>query len=268
MNYKYIGGTSFRLPEVGLGTWNYKGGVEPLRAGIGEGASLIDTAEGYHTEDVVGDAVRNIRDKVILATKVSGRNLGYYDLLESAEKSLEKLGTDIIDLYQIHWPNPAYPINETMKAMQKLLDEGLVRFVGVSNFNIEEIKEAQYYLSHYKIISNQVLYNLNSRKIEKDMLPYCIENDITVLAYTPLDSGVLCTEPADTGKEKYKVLSDISEEVGKTIAQVALNWCICHENVVVIPKSDSVNRTVENCGSSGWYLTPDQVRRLDKAFSI
>lgn len=268
MNYKYLGGTSLRIPEVGLGTWNYKGGVDPLKAGVRNGANLIDTAEGYHTEDVVGDAVSGIRDNVILATKVSGRNLGYNDLLHSAEKSLRKLNTEIIDLYQIHWPNPAYPINETMKAMQKLLDEGLVSFIGVSNFNIEEIKEAQHHLAHDRIVSNQVLYNLNSREIEKEMLNYCIDNDITILAYTPLDSGILCRNSGKTGKGKYRVLSEISEETGKTTAQVALNWCICHQNVVVIPKSDSIYRTVENCGSSGWYLDQDQMRRLDAAFSI
>lgn len=266
MNYRYLSSTDIEVPEIGLGTWNYRGGVEPLRAGIRQGAGLVDTAEGYHTEDVVGDAVKKIRHDVVIATKVSGRNLAYDDVLRSAEKSLAKLATDYIDLYQIHWPNSVYPISETMNAMQKLLDDGIVRSVGVSNFSVAEMEEAQHYLPHGKIVSNQVLYNLNSRGIENGLLPYCADKDITVMAYTPLDSGNLCKDAGKHGTERYRVLSDIADEVNRTVAQVALNWCICHENVIAIPKSDSVERTIENCGASGWYLNREQIARLNDAF--
>ncbi len=247
------------VPEVGLGTWNYKGGVEALRAGIRLGASLIDTAEGYYTEDIVGEAVLPFRDEVILATKVSGRNLAHDSVLRSCEASLEKLGTDCIDLYQIHWPNPSWPMKGTMKALEKLVDRGCVSYVGVSNFSVEHMREAQHFFPHYPIVSNQVLYNLNSRDIEKELLPYCSDNDVTVMAHTPLDSGKLC-RPGEG------VLSRIAAETGKTEAQVALNWCVCRENVIVIPKSDSVARTVENCGASGWRLSRQQQRMLDEAF--
>ena len=111
---KELGNTGVFISEIGLGTWRYRGTAETLRAGIELGATLIDTAEGYYTEDVVGEAVKGIRDKVFIATKVSGRHLAHDDVLQSAEESLYKLGTDYIDLYQIHWPNHSYPIRETI----------------------------------------------------------------------------------------------------------------------------------------------------------
>ena len=258
MNLKRLGNTEVFVPEIGLGTWNYRGGVEPLRAGIELGASLIDTAEGYYTEDIVGEAVRPFRDEVIIATKVSGRNLAHDSVLRSCEASLEKLRTDRIDLYQVHWPNPVYPIEGTMSALEKLVDRGCVSYVGVSNFSARQMREAQHYFPNYPIVSNQVLYNLNSRDIEEELLPYCLDNGITVMAYTPLDNGRLCRPGG--------VLSRIAGEAGKTEAQVALNWCVCRENVIAIPKADSVTKTVENCGASGWRLSPEQLRRLDEAF--
>lgn len=259
MNRKRLGPTDVFIPEIGLGTWNYRGGVEPLRKGVELGASLIDTAEGYHTEDVVGEAVSGVSEEVFVATKVSGRNLAHDSVLRSCEASLEKLGADRIDLYQIHWPNPVHPIEGTMSAMEKLLDREMVSYVGVSNFSADQMREAQRHLPHHPIVSNQVLYNLNSRSIEEELLPHCLENDVTVMAYTPLDSGRLCREKAGS------VLSAVAEETGKTEAQVALNWCLCRENVVCIPKSDSVSRTVENCGASGWRLSADQAARLEEA---
>jgi len=263
---KELGNTGDLISEIGLGTWRYRGTAETLRAGIDLGATLIDTAEGYYTEDVVGEAIKGIREKVFIATKVSGRNLSYDDVIQSAEESLYKLGTDYIDLYQIHWPNYSYPIRETMKAMGELADRGLVRFIGVSNFDIDEMEEAQSYLHNYPIVSNQVRYNLNDRSIERDMLPYCIENDITILAYTPLDDGNLTKAERFLKSGKMKILEEISEEAGKTMGQVALNWCTSRKNVVAIPKSNSLDRTIENCGSSGWRLSPEQIDQLDKAF--
>lgn len=263
MEKKELGNTGALISEIGLGTWRYKGTAETLRAGIELGATLIDTAEGYYTEDVVGEAIKGIREKNFIATKVSGRHLAYDDVLQSAEESLYKLGTDYIDLYQIHWPNPSYPIKGTMKAMGELVDRGLVRFIGVSNFDIEEMEEAQSYLNNYQIVSNQVRYNLNDRSIEYDLLPYCQENNIIIIAYTPLDDGYL-TKPGTSGK--MKTLESIARESGKTMGQVALNWCTSKANVVVIPKSNSLERTVENCGASGWRLSKEQIDQLDMVF--
>ncbi len=265
MKLKELGNTGIMIPEIGLGTWRYKGGVEPLRKGIELGASLIDTAEGYYTEDVVGEAIKGTREKVFIATKVSGRHLSYDGVLRAAEDSLRKLEMDYIDLYQVHWPNPSYPLRETMRAMGELADRGIVRFIGVSNFDVDELEEAQSYLHNHPIASNQVLYNLNRREIEIDLIPYCEERGISILAYTPLDDGKLARNPATN--KRMRVLKDIAKEIGKTMGQAALNWCTSQERVIAIPKSDSVSRTIENCGSSGWRLSEDQIKRLEEAFS-
>jgi diketogulonate reductase-like aldo/keto reductase len=267
MELKPLGNSGVTVPAIGLGTWNYRGGVDPLRKGIELGATLIDTAEGYYTEDVVGEAVKGIRDQVFIATKVSGRHLDYDGVLRAAEGSLIQLGTDYIDLYQIHWPNPRFPIKGTMRAMEKLVDDGVVNYIGVSNFTLEEIEEAQAYMRHHEIVSNQVLYNLNSREIEHDLLPYCQKQRITILAYTPLDNGNLAKGSSLFKRNRLKVLEQIASETNKTMPQVALNWCISKPYVIAIPKSDSVKRTIENCAASGWRLSPEQIDRLNEVFS-
>ena len=267
MESKQLGNTGIMIPEIGLGTWRYRGGVEPLRKGIELGAALIDTAEGYGTERTVGRAVEGMRDSVFIATKVSGRHLGFDDVIQAAEDSLSELGMDYIDLYQVHWPNASYSMKETMRAMEALVTRGMVRFIGVSNFDTDELIEAQAALRHTQLVSNQVLYNLNERGIEEELLPYCLENSITIMAYTPLDDGNLAARPRYMPSKRIRVLEEVSRETGKTSAQVALNWCTSHENVVAIPKSDNVERTIENCGASGWRLTNDHLRLLDEVFS-
>ncbi len=266
MELKELSNTSVIVPEIGIGTWRYKGGVAPLQQGIRLGATLIDTAEGYYTEDVVGEAVKGMREEIFIATKVSGRHLAYDQLLRAAENSLYELGTDYIDLYQIHWPNPAFPLRDTMRAMGELADRGVIRFIGVSNFDISELEEAQSYLDNYKIVSNQILYNLNNRSIERDLLPYCTEKDIAIFAYTPIDDGHLTNESRTLTLGKLETLKEISEETKKTFAQIALNWCTSRPNVFAIPKSNSITRVIENCQASGWRLSADQLARLNKAF--
>lgn len=265
MELKPLGNTDVMVPEIGLGVWKYRGGVEPLRRGIELGAFLIDTAEIYGTEGVVGRALQGMREQVFLATKVAGNHLRGDAVLQAAEASLRQLDTDAIDLYQVHWPNRQVPIAETMQAMESLVDRGQVRHIGVSNFSVAELQQAQAAMQHYPIVANQVLYNLNQRRIEPDLLPYCQAHNITIIAYTPLDDGRLA-QPSRM-RRGMRVLSDIAGEVDKTLAQVALNWCISRPNVIAIPKSDHLDRTEENCGASGWRLSPEQVARLDTAFA-
>ena len=173
MELKPLGNTGVMVPEIGLGTWKYTGGNAPLQRGIELGAFLIDTAEMYRTEDAVGRAVKGIRDRVFIATKVLGRHLRYDEVLRAAEQSLRLLDIDRIDLYQVHWPNSRVPIQETMRAMQHLVDTGLVRYVGVSNFSVQQLADAQAAMPRHPVVSNQVLYNLQRRNIERDLLPYC-----------------------------------------------------------------------------------------------
>ena len=171
MEYRELGRTGVRIPEVGLGTWKYRGGPEPLRRGIALGVTLIDTAEMYRTEDAVGMAIQGIRHRVFVATKVLGSNLRYDQVLRAAENSLRLLNNDVIDLYQIHWPNHGVPIAETMRAMEELVDRGMVRYIGVSNFSVGQLQDAQTAMSKYPIVCNQVLYNLKRRGIERDLIP-------------------------------------------------------------------------------------------------
>ena len=267
MELKELGNTSVMVPEIGLGTWKYHGGVEPLRRGIELGAFLVDTAEMYRNEQEVGQAIQDIRDQVFLATKVLGSNLQYDQVMRAAETSLRLLAVDQIDLYQIHWPNSRVPIKETMSAMASLVDSGLVKYVGVSNFSVAELQEAQAAMANVPIVSNQVLYSLKRREIERTLLPYCQENQVTIIAYTPLADGSLAAKPRLRPERRLKLLEEVATEARKTMAQVALNWCNSRPNVISIPKSNSLERTVENCGASGWRLSPEQVQALDKAFS-
>jgi diketogulonate reductase-like aldo/keto reductase len=257
---KELGKTGVRVPEIGLGTWQYRGGTEPFKVGIGLGAYLVDTAEVYGTEAVVGKAINEFgRKKVFLATKVSGQHLRYRDVLKAAEDSLERLNTEAIDLYQVHWPNHSVPIEDTMRAMGELLDKGKIRFVGLSNFSVEESREAQQALSKRKIVSNQVEYSLAERSIEQDLLPYCVKEGITVIAYSPLARG-------NSLRMGSELLEEIASKYKKTRSQVILNWINSHENVISIPKSDSVDHTKENCGASGWRLSIEDVNRISEEY--
>ncbi len=275
MERKPLGSSSVMVPEIGLGTWRYTGGPEPLRRGIQLGANLIDTAEMYRTEDAVGEAIAGLRDQVFVATKVLGSNLRYDAVLRAADQSLRLLAIDKIDLYQIHWPNPRVPIAETMRAMARLVDDGLVDYVGVSNFSVQDMAQAQAAMPNCPIVSNQILYNLRRRRAERDVIPYCRQHDIVVIAYSPLHEGALTGSGGGVASgvrralgmdRDRQVLADLADETGKTAAQVALNWVADQPGVIAIPKSNSVPRTEENCAASGWSLTPQQRHRLDAAF--
>ena len=267
MELKELGKTGVKVPEIGIGVWRYRGGVEPLRAGLAMGASLIDTAEVYGTEEVVGRAVSGVRERVFIATKVSGQHLGFDEVLRAAEASLQRLRTNYIDLYQIHWPGNFVPIQETMRAMEALVDRGVVRYLGVSNFSVEELHQARLAMTKYPIVSNQVLYNLNRREIERQLLPYCETNGITIIAYTPLDDGNLARHSQyPRNLQGQQALQQVAGQTGKTMAQVALNWCVWKPSVITIPKSNSAARVTENCGASGWRLTEEQYALLSQAF--
>ena len=258
---KELGRTGVFLPEVGMGTWNYRGGPGPLRRGLEAGALFIDTAESYGTERVVGEALKGLRERVFVATKVSPENFRRARLQASVDASLRHLGVETIDLLQLHRPNPAIPIQETMDALASLMEVGKVRFVGVSNFSVAQLKDAQSALRNYPIVSNQVRYNLIDRTIEQGLLQYCQANHITVIAYSPLARGLHCLEDCDPGG----VLDQFSRQIGRSPAQIALNWCLCKEGVVVIPKGNSEEHILENCAASDWRLTSQQMDLLDEA---
>lgn len=252
--------TGVSIPEIGLGTWEYRAGPQPLRKGLEAGALFIDTAESYGSEPAVGEAVRGIRDRVFIATKVSPQNFRPADLRRSVEASLKRLDTDFVDLLQLHEPNPAIPIDDTMGAIAELITAGKVKFAGVSNFSATQLKAAQKALGRYPIVSNQVRYNLIDRTIEMELLPYCRANHVTVIAYCPLARGLSRIRDCDpTG-----AIDQLSRETGKSPAQIVINWCVCQAGVVAIPKGNSVEHILDNCGASDWRLNQEQLALLDE----
>lgn len=260
MNYKILGQTATEIPEIGMGTWDYHAGPEPLRAGFDAGAAYVDTAESYDSEPIVADAIRGMREAVFLATKVSRDHLHRAGVFAAVDHSLRRLRTDWIDLYQIHEPNPDVPLEETLDAMEQLVDLGKVRFIGVSNFSVPDLERARRAMRKHRIVSNQVRYNIADRTIEGGLLAHCQAHRITIIAYSPLGRELQRLYDCDP----QRLLAKISCEVGKTVPQVALNWCVSHEGVVVIPKGNSIAHILDDCGASGWRLSVEQFRRLDE----
>ncbi|MGQ4892798.1 MAG: aldo/keto reductase [Candidatus Njordarchaeia archaeon] len=271
-DYKLLGKSNERVVAVGYGTWGVGGSfsadysrddhwIKIIRHAVKIGLNLIDTAEMYgagHAEELVGEAIKIFpREEVFVVSKVWSTNLHYDDLLKSARKSLKRLGLSYIDLYLIHWPNPSIPLSESMKAMEKLVEDGLVRYIGVSNFNVREMEEARSYLSKVDIVVNQVKYSLRDRAVEREILPYCIREGITLMAYTPLEKGSLARNPK---------LREVGSKYGKSAAQVALNWLISRPRVITIPKAGSFEHLEENRGAMGWRLSPSDIEKLEKIF--
>jgi diketogulonate reductase-like aldo/keto reductase len=277
MLFRPLGRTRESIPVVGLGTWGIGGemgpdssrdeaGIQALRLGLGLEMKFIDTAEMYgagHSEEVVARALEGHRDGVFVASKVSPRHFAYDDVLAAAKRSLKRLGLKQMDLYQLHWPSSRIPISETMRAMEKLVEDGLTRYIGVSNFSVEQMREAQHSLSHEKIVSNQVEFNLIDRSVEAGILPYCQKEGLTLIAYSPLGQGKI---PRGRGAS-FKVLDEIAGKLGKSRNQVALNWVLQHDSVVAIPKAASTDHIKENAEVVEWKLGSEDYQRLAKAFS-
>ena len=260
-----------KIPVLGQGTWRMvetytnpdidKPVVEALREGIKLGMTHIDTAEHYgegHAEEVIAEAIKPFdREKLFITTKVWRTNLRYDDVIKAMEGSLKRLKLKYIDLYLVHWPNPDIPLKETMEAMGYLAEEGKTRFIGVSNFSLKKLKEAQSYLKKHKIVTNQVRYSLLYREPEKELLPYCEKNNIVLTAYSPLESGRLA-------KPGIKVLDDIANKYKKTQVQVALNWLISKKNVITIPKATKAEHVREIIEAIDWKLSKADIERLNR----
>jgi len=269
------------LPVLGLGTWDMGGQLMPdttrdqaevqaIKTAIMLGMTHIDTAEMYgrgHSEELVGEAIADFkRENLFITTKVSPEHLRYDDVIAAATASLRRLKTDNIDLYLIHVPNPTIPIQETMKAFDFLCKEGVVRFVGVSNFTVDQIKEAQKYTQN-KIVANQIEYNLLTRNrggeytsgMESTIIPYCQENDIVVIAYKPLARGMLA-------RPGFKILDELAEKYNKTPAQIAINWLISKQGIITIPKATNIAHLKENLGGIMWTMEHEDRWRLDNQF--
>jgi myo-inositol catabolism protein IolS len=302
LEFKELGKSGIKISAVGLGTWqwgsrewgwgrNYgkKEVLEAFQKALEVDINFIDTAEIYgrgKSEQLIGEAIKGHRDEVVIATKVWPWNLTSGRLLRSANRSAHRLGVDVIDLYQIHWPNPLLPIRNTMRTLKKLVRLGKVRSVGVSNFNLTQTKAAQEALSPLELASNQVKYNLLDRKIETDLLPYAQSSNVTIIAYSPLAHSLLTgrytpenkpTSLVQAGNPRFssrnltrmnsmqQILASIANVHNKTPAQVALNWLISKPNVVAIPGAKKSEHVVDSAGAVDWRLTESEVEKLDLA---
>ncbi|PUA31128.1 MAG: aldo/keto reductase [Candidatus Terraquivivens tikiterensis] len=281
VEYRELGRTGWKVPVLGQGTWGIGGfyskdeskdaeAIEAIRLGIELGMAFIDTAEAYgggHSEEVVGKAIADTKAEVFVATKVSPEHLSYESVIRSAKASLRRLNVKTIDLYQVHWPNPRIPIRETMRAMERLVKDGLVRFIGVSNFSVSELEEAMASLAREEIVSNQVEYSLLERGIERDMIPFCERERITVIAYSPLARGKLSEPDKHLSKDEADALRKLAEKYRKTPSQIALNWVIRRPIAVAIPKAARVEHVRENAGSADWSMSPEDYELLCRVFS-
>ena len=277
MEYKVIGGV--KIPLLGLGTWLIGGDTSPdyskdenavkaIKKAIELGYSHLDTAEMYgngHCEELIGEAIREIeRSSLFITSKVRDTKLKYKDVITSANESLNRLQTNYIDLFLIHSPSNTIPIEETMAAFDHLMVKGMVTNIGVSNFQVHQLVEAQKH-TRYKIVANQIEYSLLTRNIGKysgnrDMesktIPYCQENDIIIMAERPIERGLIL--------KSHPLLDSLEKKYKKTKAQIAMNWLISKKNVVTIPKSTNLNHLKENLGSIGWQMDKSDIELLDE----
>jgi diketogulonate reductase-like aldo/keto reductase len=271
MTQRPFGWTEVRVPVIGQGTWMIEGSGDAarrsagaLREGIDLGLTHIDTAEMYgsgRAEEIVGKAIAGRRGEVFLVSKVLPSNASYEGTLRACERSLQRLGTDHLDLYLLHWESE-HPIGETMRAMERLIDAGQIRFAGVSNFDVEQVRAAQAAVRNHRLASNQVLYHLRERGIERKLIPYCQERGIAVVGYTPFGRAKF-PRPGSPGG---RVLEEIAQHHGRTVRQVILNFLTRCEGVFTIPKAGNLEHTRENAGGAGWALLAEDIAAIDRAF--
>ncbi len=272
MKLRNFGSSGCLVPIIGQGTWDMPERGDPrdeakkaLRIGIDRGLSHIDTAEMYGSglsEELVGDAIRDIRrDELFLVSKVLPTNATYKGTIKACELSLRRMKTDYLDCYLLHWRGN-HPLSETMGALETLVKQGKIRCLGVSNFDVEDLEEAEKTLSKEKITCNQVLYHLNERGIERRVLPYCDERSIAVVAYTPFGQRPL----PDPSTREGKVLVKIAGRYGVTVRQVVLAFLVRQPLMFTIPKASKTAHVLENVGAGELKLEPEDINAIDELF--
>ena len=300
MEKRSLGQSSIKITPILMGTWQAgkkwwvgiedADSIKAIRAAFENGITTIDTAEVYgegHSEQMVAEAVSDVRDKVEYATKVFANHLKYQEVIEACEGSLKNLKTDYIDLYQIHWPSGAFnseivPIEETMNALNKLKEQGKIRAIGVSNFSRSQLEEAAKY---GRIDSLQPPYSLFWRKVESDAMPYCIENNISILAYSSLAQGLLtgkfdASHKFEEGDHRAKTqlfqgenmkraqqaldqLRPMAEEHQCSLAQLSLAWLIAQPQSNAIAGARIAEQVISNAQAAEVKLSQDELKQID-----
>jgi diketogulonate reductase-like aldo/keto reductase len=259
------------LPAIGQGTW-YMGEnsalrsqeVAALQAGLDLGLKVIDTAEMYAdggAEEVVGEALRGRRNQAWLVSKVYPWNAGEVDAIDACERSLRRLQTDYLDLYLLHWRGNV-PLQETIRAMELLQQQGKIRHWGVSNFDHDDMLDLWSEPGGNTCLTNQVLYHLASRGIEYDLLPECQQRETPIMAYCPL---------AQAGRLRQALFEDahlqqIAQQKGISVAQLMLAWVIRQQGIMAIPKASSVSHVQQNAEALNIVLTREELAIIDRAF--
>ena len=252
------------VAAIGQGTWHMgeraarkDAEVAALRLGLDLGMDLIDTAEMYGeggAEQVVGEAIAGRRDQVVLVSKVYPHNATRQGTIAACERSLRRLGTDRLDLYLLHWRG-GVPLAETVEAMERLVETGKIRHYGVSNFDRADMND--WVAAGGRAATNQVLYNLGRRGVEWDLLPWCSDHQISVMAYSPVEQGDLA---------KHKILGGLATELGVSAAALALAWTLRLGNVAAIPKAVQPDHIRQNRAALDLVLQPALLAALDRAF--
>jgi diketogulonate reductase-like aldo/keto reductase len=253
------------VPQLGQGTWHMAEDplrrddeIAALRLGLDLGMTLIDTAEMYangHAEMLVGKAIASRRDELFLVTKVLPVHATRLGTIEACERSLRRLGSDRIDLYLLHWRG-AIPLEETLDGFQYLIEAQKIRYWGVSNFDVADMEELMQ-AGGTTCAANQVLYNLTRRGIEFDLLPWCHQRGIPLMAYSPIEQGRMLG---------HRVLSEIASRHRAAPSQVALAWLLRHDRVIAIPKAGTSAHVRENRAAADLRLTQKDLAELDRAF--
>lgn len=300
MQTRELGTTGIQITPVIMGTWQAgRSGwvgiedaetVKALRAAFEAGITTVDTAEVYgqgHSERIVAEALSDVRDRAVYMTKVFANHLKYDQVIAACEGSLKNLRTDYIDLYQIHWPAGAFnteivPIAETMAALNELKQRGKIRAIGASNFSRAQMEEAA---QHGRIDSLQPPYNLFWRHVEADVMPYCVEHHISILAYSPLAQGLLTgkfgldkTFPPEDVRSKNKLfqgetyaraqqalekLRPIAERYHTSLGNLALAWLIAQPQTHAIVGVRNAEQAVDSAKAAGVQLSPEDVAAID-----
>lgn len=313
MEYRKLGGSDLEVSAIGFGAWGIGGA--PFWKNEGDNASarailksyelginFFDTAPVYgfgHSEELLGKTLKPVRDKVILATKCGlrwdkkqlgaiKRNCTRKSILEEVDLSLERLQTDRIDLYQVHWPDESTPQQETMEALLEMQKLGKIRHVGVSNYSVEQMKEC---LKYGPIVSLQPEYSLLQRSIEKEAVPFCLQNRIGIIAYSPLASGVLTGKYDKNAKfgdwrskgilgqftgdgfaanvAKVDRLKEVAQASGKTCGHLAINWVVRQPGLATaLVGVKNGKQMEENIKALGWEPEPRHREKIEEIFAV
>jgi len=271
MEQRRFGSLARPVPAIGQGTWNIEHGdraaaIAALRRGFDLGLTHIDTAEMYGSgaaEEIVGEAIAGRRGDIFLVSKVLPQNASRHGTISACERSLARLGTDRLDCYLLHWRG-RYALEETFTAFEQLKRDGKILSWGVSNFDVDDLEQAWRLAGDGGFVCNQVLYHLQERAIEHEIIPWCEEHGLAVVAYSPLGSGSFPPPRTPAGK----ALQQIAEAHGATPQQVALQFLLRRQSVLAIPKAAQRTHVEANAAVTKLSLNAAEIDRIDKAFPL